>query len=363
MRKIILYLIIILLIVNCNNKRIIKYNNYYNKIKDTINNENEIKKVQKSFRIIAFSFISDALRNMNNRYPEKHQEVSELIEKIVFLSLSGDVCPYKNINSKNKFGNDEYGLYLTHLNIILSNYLIITGSKKYSKLHNTVNKFFIDHSIDDVNLNFKIYPGSSYRFAADQSAALYSLWLYDKAYNTKNSKNIIKKWLSILNSKGLNKNYNLPVSELSNALWYSQYPRGCATPYLIYYISYFSPDSAKTYWYNFKKYFKGNLLSYMLFREWLDDFNNKNYMYNLAEWKNKYGINGDLDSGPLILEYGAAATGFGLLAAKAVNDKKSYNNLYKSIDRGFKVLAGSKKLKSSLENFLSISIIFLAETI
>ncbi|MCP4134819.1 MAG: hypothetical protein GY754_27845 [bacterium] len=336
----------------------------YLMIKGVLRKPGNLNKIPKPMRVIALSFSSDGLRNWYTQEPRKRKELAGAMKQLTALALSRRVSPYRNVVTNKNFAAREHGLYLSHLNIILSNYRQVTGKRNYEELQERINRFLIKRTLRRKDLHIKPYPHYTTRYPADQAAVVYSIWRYDSLYKTGHGKKLVRKWVAFMKEKGTNKAFNLPVSEVTGKTWFSAYPRGCATPYLIYYMNYFAPKTAQNFWKNFKDHFMGSFLSVTLVKEW-PTVNNKKYTSGLRRWKKKYGMNGDGDTGPILMEYGAAATGISLLAAKAVGDEKTYDSLQNTIQTGYSFLGyldTNKKFHSSLNNLLTVSILFAAET-
>jgi hypothetical protein len=365
-RVIIIFLSVFFSCSNCGNNSGNDYGKDTEKIIEILHQPKKIQSVPKPFRIIALSFASEGFNNLTRDGIMKQDDAALIFHRIVKIGISRRVSPlkrdiryYKNLPG--------YNLYYSHLSIILSNLASSTGSKKYYSLHKRINKHLLDKTMASKNYHLQAYPSLKGCYVADQAALLYSLKRYDGAYGNSKSKTsiheIVEKWLSYIRKKGTHSEFGLPVSEVNGVLPYSMVPRGCAVPYTIYYLRSLSRNDATKYWHNFKKHFKGDLLGYTLFREWPKEVKNKWQRRSIRNWNKKYAIKGDPDSGPMIMEYGAAATGLSLLGARAVNDNTTYNEVKKSVNTGISVLKYQNKwFYNRVNNFLSLSIQFAART-
>lgn len=331
----------------------------YRVIVDTVENPALLKNVPFSMRIIAFSIASDGLKILAEKDKKRRPEISRVIKKMAALALGPYVSPFSNTTVDTVLS--DYCLYLSHLNIILSNYHLITDKNNYFSLQTKINSYLLKRTRQEKNVHVPSFPGQKLRFPADQSVVIYSLALYDKTYNLTLSTAVRDAFFSFLEEKGLNRHFGLPVSELSGRVWYASYPRGCASSYIVYYLSRVNPSLARKYWQNYLRHYKGTIGNYALLREWAAHKSNKSYMTGLARWKKKYGMAGDIDSGPVVAGYGASATGLGVLGAKGAGDIKTYNQLVKTIGSGIKLFSKvNKKFSASLDNFLTNAILFTA---
>lgn len=333
--------------------------NHYQSVVNTINNRALLKNVPFSMRIIAFSIASDGLKLYYEKKPDKKEEIISVIEKMVHLALGPSVSPFKHTRLDTKL--NDHCLYLAHLNVILSNYHLITGKNNYFAVQTKINNYLLARTREEKDFHVPSFPGQSLKFPADQSVVIYSLALYDSSHNLTLSTAIRKSYLAYMDKKGLNSKYSLPVSEVTGNIWYAPYPRGCATSYIVYYMSRIDPERARTYWNNYTAHYKGGFAGYSLLREWPDNKEDKKFTSGLAAWKKKYGPAGDVDSGPIVAGYGAAATGLGVLGAKGAGDTKTYKQLTKTIDTGMKILKKvNKNFSRRLDNFLTRAILFTA---
>ncbi|MBN1962624.1 MAG: hypothetical protein JW841_16955 [Deltaproteobacteria bacterium] len=272
-----------------------------------------LQKLPFSFRIIALSNLAEyyASRKRNQNLPK--EIISQRIDKIISLAHSRLVNPYKTADlSIIQLGNN--GLYLSHLNIILGTYETVNRNAKYKSLNKHISTHLAQLSHNQW-AHAQSFAHSKQRWPADQSALLFSLWLYDQNFNSQIAVQPIKHWLLYMSESAVSDFNNLPVSEITNTTKTSQIPRGCALSFSIRYMAAFAHKQAIILWKQYIQTFKISFLGFS----------------GLREWPPNTSARSDIDSGPIIMEVGAAATGFGLGAARAVDDEKMYKELTNSI--------------------------------
>ncbi|MCI5058207.1 MAG: hypothetical protein MRY83_18995 [Flavobacteriales bacterium] len=268
----------------------------------------ENQKIPKGFRIITLNHIAHYLCN------EKRNGAIDNTAYITWMKKLLKCCFMQGVRYQSKSsmeaGNfQENGLYLSHLNIILGVYKSSTGSNEYQNLNEKISHYINKKSLLNPSLHIASYSGSKFRFPADQSASLYSLYLFDQNYETDLSDEPIKKW--ILEMQQHQTIEKLPYSEITKGTSYSVIPRGCAMSFSAFYMSIYAPQEAKTLWETYKQHY----------------FIDLGFCGGFREWPAGQERKADVDSGPIIMNIGLAATGLGILASKALSDEKTYAKL------------------------------------
>tara|TARA_B100000795_G_scaffold248081_1_gene214733 strand:- start:339 stop:1400 length:1062 start_codon:yes stop_codon:yes gene_type:complete len=261
--------------------------------------------------IAALSNMAEALTNIAISEQKPLDEIKELMIQLVNKALHKSVSPYKqDISNVKSLG--QYGYYLEHLNIILGCYQRVINDD-YIELNRRVSEHLLANSMKYSNYHAPLLPNSKMKWAADQAAIIYSLWLFDMNNKTSLHNELAKKWLEYMKLKGTHKSTGLFITEVQNVKKFSNQPRGCALSYLIHYMSKFAPEVAKDQWNLYKKHMLTKRLGIKCFREYLPTYKGK--------WSP--------DSGPIIAGAGIAATGLGMKAATSVKDEETFLLIYK----------------------------------
>ena len=264
--------------------------------------------------IAALSHMAESMVNLSIIYPSNKQHYIYLINEIIKRAIHPKVNPYrKNIFTIDDLG--KYGYYLEHLNIILGCFLSISDSEKYRKLNKKISFHLLLNSESYNNFHADLLPHVNMKWSADQSAILYSLWLYDKNHGADISSDLIAKWTDYMNNYGTHKKTGLYITEVLGTRKYSKQPRGCSHSYMIHYMSKFDKKNANRQWRLYKKYMMKKILGRIAFREYLSDYNGRMTP----------------DTGPIIAGCGIAATGLGLNAASSMNDMKIFRGISKTM--------------------------------
>ena len=266
--------------------------------------------------IAALSNMAEALTNIAISEQKPLDEIKELMTELVKKALHNSVSPYKqDISNIKSLG--QYGYYLEHLNIILGCYQRVINDD-YIELNKRVSEHLLSNSMKYSNYHAPLLPNSKMKWAADQSAIIYSLWLFDMNNKTSLHSELAHKWIEYMKLKGIHKSTGLFITEVQNVKKFSNQPRGCALSYLIHYMSKFEPEVAQEQWELYKKHMLVKRIGFKCFREYLPTYKSK--------WTP--------DSGPIIAGVGIAASGLGMNAATSVKDMETFLLIYK----GAKVL-------------------------
>ena len=265
--------------------------------------------------IAALSNMAESLVNLAIRFPENKAEYIILLDRVVNRAIHPKVNPFRvKIELVGSFG--KFGYYLEHLNIILGSYLRLSNNNFYKSLNKKISYHLLENSMLYSNYHADLLPHVKMKWSADQSAILYSLWLYDKNHNKDISSDLINKWFNYMNNRGTHKKTGLYKTEVLGTREYSDEPRGCSLAYMIHYMSKFSPCNAFIQWELFKKHMMKKIFNRVAFREYL------------PEYKGKWSP----DSGPIIAGCGVAATGLGLNASSSIGDKKIFDCIEKTMN-------------------------------
>ena len=269
--------------------------------------------------IATLSNMAESLVNLSIKNPNDKQYIS-LIDEVVIRALHPKVNPYrKDISKVNNFG--KYGYFLEHLNIVLGSYQRIAGNK-YIELNEKISNHLLHMSMSYSNYHADLLPNANMKWSADQSAIIYSLWLFDQNNCANLSEELSANWLQYMNDHCVHKSTGLYQTEVMGTKKYSKQPRGCSLAYLIHYMSRFNPEQAQKQWILFKKHMMIQVMRNTGFREYLEQYN--------GGWTP--------DSGPIIKGLGIAATGLALNAASTVGDIKTYKKLNKGMEMVYNII-------------------------
>ena len=215
----------------------------------------------------------------------------------------------------------RHGLYLTHLALILGAG-DATGPCLDGPLHRRVATALARASREDPRGIAPSYPSSPQRWPADQAATLAALARFDRAHGatllddpraryraTTTQLACVRPASSGSASSGaspaddVRAPCGLPWSE-ARGRGTGAHPRGCALSWSVRYLAEADPDLATTWWDAYRA-------AYLV---------DRGFVVGFREWPPGVDGKADDDSGPIVQGVGAAATAFGIAAARALDD-------------------------------------------
>ena len=264
--------------------------------------------------IAALSNMAEALANIARTKTGPDEDFKELLGEVVKRSIHPKVNPYKKqITKVSSLGG--FGYYLEHLNIVLGCYRMIADDQ-YHELNTRITEHLVKLSNQSSNYHAKLIPWIRMKWAADQAAIIYSIWLYDQNNGTSYHHELAENWVTIMRSEFTHQSSGLYQTEVERVKRYSKQPRGCSLSYLIYYMSFFNRNEALTQWGLYKEKMHVSYGPIKGFREYLRGY--------------KGGWNPD--SGPVVFGLGIAATGLAYKTAKALGDDQTSHELFRIIN-------------------------------
>ncbi len=269
------------------------------------------------FKIIALSHMAYGYMNLASARPEQRaQHFGPHITEVTARALDARTSPFKRRPEEVKdFG--DHNLYASHLNLILGIHRHITGDTTHDALHTRLSKHLRKMSLRDGDAHARSYPrprhlkerATAYKWPADQSVTLLSLFMYDRTRDATLSKEPIKAWLGKMKSASMrDKTTGLPLPTLDKKSNYARSPRGCALSWTVLYMHQFAPKQAVELYGNYRSQYGADVLGFGGFREWPPGEDR--------------GM--DVDSGPIVLGVGVAATGLGVGPARMMKDSRHY---------------------------------------
>lgn len=197
------------------------------------------------------------------------------------------------------------GLWLTHWNLILADVQEGVPGADPTMFH-AASQALAARSLAEKTAIVPSYVDLELRWPADQAATLASLARHDRLFGT----HLVDEPLShyrFLYEDG----DTLPVSEATGSTATAHLPRGCALSWSIRYLAEVDPALARRWWKTYVEQYSVRALT----------------LSGLREWPPGVDLEGDVDSGPIVLGVGAAATAFGLVAAATLGDEDTWDSL------------------------------------
>ncbi|MBL9040502.1 MAG: hypothetical protein JNM83_02815 [Myxococcales bacterium] len=258
------------------------------------------------FRIIALSNVADACAGVASSSP---REARACLERTYELALA---TRPKGLDLLHPDSN--HGLWLSHLALVLGA-ADRTGKCLDAGLHERIAVELMRRSLSEPLAHVPSYPGVRARWPADQSATLASLHRYDVAHGGMLSTEPARRYFTVV-ERSASKD-GLPRSEVAQVTDSGRYPRGCALSFSVRYLAEVDLPRARALW---QRYVAGYLVDGVL-------------VTGFREWPKGVERGEDADSGPVVSGIGAAASAFGISAARAMGDERLAQRLESVADR------------------------------
>lgn len=196
-----------------------------------------------------------------------------------------------------------HGLYLAHLSVIDAA-AVSVGAQIDLDHYDHVAQHLAAESSRAQDHHVASYPDTPQRWPADQAVVLYALHRHDEVRGTQLHDAPLAAWLGWMDAHATDPATGLWWSEVTGHDATSRLPRGCATSWTLRYLAPMAPERAWSMWATYTG-------------KWLVQ---AGPLVGLREWPPGKDRPADVDSGPIMQGVGAAATAFGLSAARRVGD-------------------------------------------
>jgi hypothetical protein len=265
-------------------------------------------------RLFSYSFYGFSLVNMALSVPEDSQftkmaieEIEKLLPKIEALA---DEEPFNQCQLRSPRG----GIILAgQANLLRAGYVLLGGEQEdILRSFNTNSQVLYDEFMKSAVGSLESYPWLIW--PVDSICALESLRLHDVLFWT-NYGQAGKKWVKWMSSNA-DPESGMMVAQISASGEVYDGPRGCALSWSLALMPGFAPDFASSQYALYRKNWLTEAGGITGVREW---------------WPGKEGKM-DSDTGPVIGGIGAAASGFGIAAAKVQGDIGTFERLLRAAE-------------------------------
>ena len=294
--------------------------------------------VPRGFYPVVISHVSEACVNLALEEPALREEGERCLDRAADLALDPRSSPL-DVPADRADDLGEHGLYLAHLGITLGAYARLVGDGQHDEVHRRVARRLLELSVGDPQLHAPSFAGDPHRWPADQAVVLRALQLYDETRNSQLHTVPLMAWLAVMETHR-DPATGLYISELTGADDSSALPRGCATTWTVRYLAPVAPAAAEDQWERAKRHQLTRLGPLAGFREW------------------PRGVQrpADVDSGPIVMGVGAAATAFGMGAARAMDDPMTYAALASTANLGRAAVAVDPQTEAIADGILAAAI-------
>jgi hypothetical protein len=266
------------------------------------------------FGVVALSHMACGLLNVYVAEPDRRDELQGYLREISRRALSARISPTQTPTGASTRLDDE-NLFWSHLALIL-------GIERYVRCERKVcpedtdgdrlQERLVWHLLARTNasgvFHARSFPGSP-MWPADQTVTLLAMKLYDVTHGTSLHDAPLRGFLRVLGERADPRTGLFPSSV--SPIEYADVPRGCATSWSSLYLAQLDPGVAfdqYAHYISARANLRENILGVGGFREWPPG----------------RGGGQNVDSGPIVLGVGMAATGLGLGPARIFRDEETY---------------------------------------
>jgi len=204
-----------------------------------------------------------------------------------------------------------YGVfYLGERNLTLAGLMLIDPhpDPDYEREYHRTSRLLYDAFVASPSAHLDTFPGHAW--PADNVPALYSLVVHDRLYGTDYGR-AAARWVERM-AATLDPDTGLMASKIDYGSGEPlDVPRGCGTSFTFAFLPDIAPDFARTQYAAYRRHFFKTTLGFA----------------GIREYPANRGRRADTDSGSILLQVGAAATGIGIAATKAVGDDAAFESI------------------------------------
>lgn len=233
----------------------------------------------------------------------------------------------------------NHGLFMAHTALVLLAYEEETGDPAYTQTLDRLTARLRALSLADPHAHAPSYPSAAQRWPADQTVVLAALARYDRDRDTDLLAEPLARWKAEM-ARHTDPRTGLFQSEVTGIDKSSRTPRGCAASWSVRYLATFDPALAHEQW-------DHEIASLSAA---LGPFG------GLREYPVGRGFPSDADSGPIIAGVGAAATAFGIGAARAMGDHSWELALRSTEEAGWLAVKGNAEIEAAANSVLAHAI-------
>jgi hypothetical protein len=255
--------------------------------------------------LFPFTFPALAYVNLALAEPDRKAHYAAQARKLVDLAIESVTKRVSPPGGKleNLPNYRTYATHLGQLNLVLGAYRLACDDTRYDRLHDKLTDLFLQALEEKKGLPLRSYP--TYSWPMDTIPVLVSLKLHDIRTGGNRSGKPIAAHLAWVRERASHPDLKLPYSRFNDGENRPlEAPRGCDLSLRLCLLPHIDRDGAKQMYDHYVR-------SFWIAREALAGF---------AEWPHGKVETEDIDSGPIFMGVGLAATGMGIGATKAMGD-------------------------------------------
>lgn len=208
---------------------------------------------------------------------------------------------------------EHHGAYLAYLNFALSLHRSLKPESRFASTNDLITKTLVRRFEKSKLLLLQTYRNQVY--PADNCLAIASVALHEKATNAGNGETldrILKNFRKVC----IDEQSGLIIQSLNSRSGKAlDEPRGSGTTFGLYFLSFADRELAAELYQASREQLAGSVIGFGLMQEYP---------------KSSKGGIGDVDSGPVIMNYGVSPTGFMIAGTRIFDDRDYFQKLYRT---------------------------------
>ena len=208
---------------------------------------------------------------------------------------------------------DHHGAYLAYLNFALSLHRSLNPDSRFAETNDLITETLVRRYETSKLLLLQTYRNEVY--PPDNCLAIASIALHDQATDAGNGE-ILDKIIKNFRKVCIDEKSGLMIQSINN---YSgkpvDEPRGSGTTFGLYFLSFADQQLAAELYQAARDELAASVVGFGLMQEYP---------------KSSKGGIGDIDSGPVIMNYGVSPTGFMIAGTKIFGDRRLFKKLYRT---------------------------------
>jgi|GEM_PF-2338478 hypothetical protein len=237
--------------------RIRHYREIRNFLQDTSAQASVFRGLDRDGALNMLSLMAEGLTAYGARYPRERAEATALLRRTVQLAMDGDRHAF--VRKTEDWKNE--GFALAHLNLILGWYRYLSGKDDYRRLNLEISRHLINEIAASPYKHLRSIPFNDGFWPSDNAAALLSVALYDRNYQTRLSERTASYWQRYVDTEIKDPDTGMPCAQASRDNRCREAPKGSQMAAMIAHASYFEADWAGDHWKRSKHFFKNGFLT------------------------------------------------------------------------------------------------------
>ena len=253
------------------------------------------------------------------QHPEHKEQYVAQMEQCIETLLKEDMQRFDEKLWGNKAmetlesDTDHHGAYLGYLNFVLSLHRTLKPESRFASTNDLITETIVRRIENSKLMLLQTYRNQVY--PADNCLAIASIGMHERATNAGNAETL-EKIISNFREVCIDPESGLMIQAINTSSGKPlDEPRGSGTTFGLYFLSFVDRELATELYQAARQELAGSLIGFGLMQEYP---------------KSSPGGIGDVDSGPVIMNFGVSPTGFMIAGTRIFGDRNYFKKLYRT---------------------------------